>query len=107
VPAPASASAPAVDQAARRTLLNRVLVVGIADAALLVVLVFFAFVSRSDNAVHVLGPIHGLGFLALLGLTANGALQRFWGWWFPAVVLVTGGPIGSLAGDVVLRKRAT
>jgi hypothetical protein len=104
---PAPASAPVVDQAARRTLLNRVLVVGIADAALLVVLVFFAFVSRSDNAVHVLGPIHGLGFLALLGLTANGALQQFWGWWFPAVVLVTGGPIGSLAGDVVLRKRAT
>jgi hypothetical protein len=106
VPAPAPAPAtPAVDAVARRRLLNRVLAVGLADAALLVVLVYFAFVDRSDNAVHVLGPIHGLGFLALLGLTANGAMQSFWGWWFPAIVLVTGGPIGSIACDVVLRRQ--
>jgi hypothetical protein len=106
-PAPPSApDAPlAVDPAARRKLLNLALAVGLADAALLVVLVFFAFVHRSDTAVHILGPIHGLGFLALLGLTANGALQAFWGWWFPIVVLITGGPIGSLAGDYALRRR--
>ncbi|HEY6760183.1 MAG TPA: DUF3817 domain-containing protein [Baekduia sp.] len=88
-----------------KKLLNTVLAVGIADALLLVVLVYFAFVDRSDTAVHILGPIHGLGFLALLGLTANGALQRFWGWWFPALVLVTGGPIGSLIGEFALRSR--
>jgi hypothetical protein len=88
-----------------KTLLNTVLAVGIADALALVVLVYFAFIDRSDAVVHVLGPIHGLGFLALLALTANGALQRFWGWWFPAVVLVTGGPLGSLIGEVVLRRR--
>jgi hypothetical protein len=88
-----------------KKLLNTVLAVGLADALLLVVLVYFAFVNRSDNAVHVLGPIHGLGFLALLGLTANGALQRLWGWWFPAIVVVTGGPVGSIVGDVILRKR--
>ena len=88
-----------------KKLLNTVLAVGIADAVLLVVLVYFAFIDRSDNAVHVLGPIHGLGFLALLALTANGALQRLWGWWFPGLVLVTGGPLGSIVGDVVLRKR--
>ncbi len=88
-----------------KKLLNTVLAVGIADALLLVVLVYFAFIDRSDNAVHVLGPIHGLGFLVLLALTANGALQRLWGWWFPALVLVTGGPVGSIAGDVILRRR--
>ncbi|WCB92996.1 hypothetical protein DSM104299_01697 [Baekduia alba] len=88
-----------------KKLLNTVLAVGIADALLLVVLVYFAFIDRSDTAVHILGPIHGLGFLALLALTANGALQRFWGWWFPAIVVVTGGPIGSIAGDLILRKR--
>jgi hypothetical protein len=88
-----------------KKLLNTVLAVGLADALLLVVLVYFAFVDRSDNAVHVLGPIHGLGFLALVALTANGALQRLWGWWFPAFVVVTGGPIGSIVGDVVLRRR--
>ena len=104
VPTPATAPA-AAPAAARKKLLNLVLTVGLADALLLVVLVYFAFVDRSDNAVHVLGPIHGLGFLALLGLTANGALQAFWGWWFPAVVLVTGGPVGSIVGDFVLRRR--
>jgi hypothetical protein len=88
-----------------KKLLNTVLAVGIADALLLVVLVYFAFIDRSDTAVHILGPIHGLGFLALLGLTANGALQRLWGWWFPALVLVTGGPVGSIIGDFVLRRR--
>src|SRR3954471_15251539 len=88
-----------------KKLLNTVLAVGIADALLLVVLVYFAFIDRSDNAVHILGPIHGFGFLALLALTANGALQRFWGWWFPAIVVVTGGPIGSIVGDVILRGR--
>jgi integral membrane protein len=106
-PAPPSApDAPvAIDPAARKKLLNQVLVVGLADLALLIVLVFFAFVSRSDTAVHILGPIHGLGFLALLALTANGATQAFWSWWFPIAVLITGGPIGSLAGDYVLRRR--
>lgn len=88
-----------------RRLLNITLAVGIADALLLVVLVYFAFINRSDNAVHVLGPIHGFGFLALLFLTANGALQRLWGWWFPALVVVTGGPLGSIVGDIILRRR--
>lgn len=88
-----------------RKLLNAVLAVGIADALLLVVLVYFAFVDRSDAAVHVLGPIHGVGYLLLLGLTARGAFDEQWGWWFPGLVLVTGGPVGSLAGEVVLRRR--
>ena len=96
-------SAPTAPDA--KKVLNQVLVVGLADALLLVVLVYFAWIDRSDTAVHILGPIHGLGFLALLFLTANGALQKLWGWWFPVVVLVTGGPIGSLAGDYVLRRQ--
>lgn len=88
-----------------RRLLNVVLAVGVTDFLLLLVLLYVAFVDRSDAAVHVLGPIHGVGFLILLGMTGFGAARRFWGWWFPALVLVTGGPIGSLAGEVVLRRR--
>jgi hypothetical protein len=82
-----------------------VLAVGLADALLLVVLLYFAFADRSDAAVSVLGPIHGIGFLILLYLTVSGAGGRRWGWWFPAIVLVTGGPLGSIVGDVVLRRR--
>jgi hypothetical protein len=87
-----------------RKQLNITLAVGLADALLLIVLVYFAFINRSDTAVHILGPIHGLGFIALLLLTGNGALQKLWGWWFPALVVVTGGPIGSIVGDLVLRR---
>jgi hypothetical protein len=87
-----------------RRQLNITLAVGLADALLLVVLVYFAFINRSDTAVHILGPIHGLGFIALLLLTGNGALQKLWGWWFPALVVVTGGPVGSIIGDLILRR---
>ena len=100
-----TSTAPAHDAASRRKALNRVLAVGIADALLLVVLLYFAFADRSDAAVSVLGPIHGVGFLVLLFLTAQGAGEKRWGWWFPALVFVTGGPLGTIVGDLVLRKR--
>jgi hypothetical protein len=88
-----------------RRLLDAVLVVGVLDFLLLLVLVYVAWVNRSDAAVSILGPIHGVGFLALLFLTLRGAVERFWGWWFPAIVLVTGGPVGSLIGELVLRRQ--
>ena len=88
-----------------RRLLDITLVAGVLDALLLVVLVYVAFVDRSDAAVSAIGPLHGLGFLALLGLTGYGAQNAYWGWWFPAVVLVTGGPLGSIVGDLVTRRR--
>jgi hypothetical protein len=90
-------------EAARRPL-NIVLAVGIADAILLVVLLYFARIADDDAMVSILGPIHGLGFLVLLYLTVKGAGEKLWGWWFPAVVLVTGGPLGSIIGDIVLRR---
>lgn len=99
---------PETDTAAgrpNRRLLNAALAVGIADALLLVALLYVAFVDRSDAAVHVLGPIHGIGYLILLGLTGRGAVAGEWGWWFPGLVLVTGGPIGTIAGEIVLRRR--
>lgn len=89
----------------RTRLLNIILVVGVLDAALLVVLLYVAFVNRSDEAVSVLGPIHGGGYLLLLGLTAYGAGRKLWGWWFPLAVLLTAGPLGSLIGEYRLRER--
>jgi integral membrane protein len=89
----------------RRRHLNIVLAIGIADAVLLVILLYFAFVDRSDSAVSVLGPIHGIGFVILLVLTVRGAANRLWGWWFPLIVFVTGGPIGTIVGDLILRRQ--
>ena len=92
------------DVASTRRQLNLILAIGIADFLLLVVLLWASFTDR-EGAVSVLGPIHGVGFLALLFLCARGAGERRWGWWFPAIVLVTGGPIGSLVGDYALRRK--
>ena len=91
--------------ASSRRLLNVILAVGILDFLLLLVLLYVAFVNRDETAISILGPIHGVGFVALLGLTGKGAADGRWGWWFPLVVLVTGGPIGSLIGDLRLRRR--
>lgn len=89
----------------RRKLLNITLVVGILDALLLCVLLYVSFVDRNDDAVSVVGMTHGLGFVALVFLTISGVTSRYWGWWFPAAVVVTGGPVGSIVGDVILRRR--
>jgi Domain of unknown function (DUF3817) len=69
----------------------------IADALLLVVLVIAAITGSS--AVHVLGPIHGVGFIILCGLIGLGALEGKWGWWFLIITIVTLGPPGSLWGE--------
>jgi TRAP-type C4-dicarboxylate transport system permease small subunit len=70
-----------------------------------VVLLCVAFIDRNAAAASIIGPLHGLGFLLLLGMTGAGAYRRYWGWCFPALGLITGGPIGSLVGEVVLRRR--
>ena len=82
-------------QEAQRAL-RLLLVVGLADAALLVPLVIAAL-TDAEGAVSVLGPIHGVGFLLELYLAARWA-GRFWGWWYPAAILVTGGPLGLVLG---------
>src|SRR6476469_4619253 len=83
--------------------LDRIRLLALVDAVALVVLVACA-VTGTESVVHVLGPIHGIGFLGLLSLCAKGAGEERWGWWFPAIVLVTAGPPGSLIGDVKLRR---
>jgi hypothetical protein len=93
-----------VDTDRIRRQLNIVLVVAILDALLLVPLVY-GFVTDSEVHKEILGPIHGIGFLTLLYLTARGAGERLWGWWFPAVVVITLGPPGSIVGDLVVRSK--
>lgn len=90
---------------ARRTLTGAT-VLGLIDAVLLVPLVIAAIVDHR-GLVSVLGPLHGIGFILLLGVVAYGAARRFWGWWFPALVVVTLGPPGSFIGELRLRRRLT
>lgn len=84
--------------------LNVIAAIALADALLLVVLLYASF-SNSEDLVHVLGPIHGVGFIVLVALCVRGAVEDRWDWWFPGIVVVTAGPPGSLIGDYILRRK--
>lgn len=86
--------------------LNLIAVIALADALLLIVLLWASYGDR-ESLVHVLGPIHGVGFVVLVALCFRGVVEERWDWWFPALVVVTGGPVGSLVGDYLLRRKLT
>ncbi len=92
-----------VNDATIRRRLDIIRAVAILDALLLVPLVIAA-ISGAEGLVDWLGPTHGIGFLILLFLCAQGAGLGLWGWWFPAIVVVTLGPPGSLIGDFRIRR---
>ena len=95
---------PDSDSTLRR--LNLIRIVALADFLLLIPLVVAA-VTHAENVVSVLGPIHGTGYLILLALCGKGAIEGRWGWWYPALVVVTLGPPGSLYGDLRIRRGLT
>lgn len=86
-----------------KRLVNLIAVVAVVDVLLLGPLLWAAFTDR-DDLVSVLGPIHGIGFLILLTLCVRGAAAERWGWWWPLLIVLTLGPVGSLIGDVVVRR---
>ena len=92
---------PDSDSTLRR--LNLIRIVALADFLLLIPLVVAA-ITHAEDVVSVLGPIHGTGYLILLALCGKGAIEGRWGWWYPALVVVTLGPPGSLYGDLRIRR---
>lgn len=87
-----------------RKRLRIVQLVALVDFVLLATLVSAAL-TRQQNIVHVLGPLHGINFLLLLVIVGTAALDGLWGWWFPALVLVTAGPPGAFVGEWIIRRR--
>ena len=87
-----------------RKRLRIVQVVALVDFVLLVTLISAA-VTRQQNIVHILGPLHGINFLLLLVIVATAALDGLWGWWFPVLVLLTAGPPGAFIGEWLLYRR--
>ncbi|MBK5110059.1 MAG: hypothetical protein JJE10_01685 [Thermoleophilia bacterium] len=86
--------------------LNIIAVVAVIDVLLLIPLIWASrWVADRHDLVAVLGPVHGFLFLVLIGLCAYGSLQKWWGWWFPILVVVTLGPLGSLIGDWIVRRQ--
>jgi len=96
----------AADPDRRMRFLNIIAWVAVIDVLLLIPLVWASrWVADRHDIVAVLGPVHGFLFLVLIGLCAYGSLQKWWGWWFPVLVVVTLGPLGSLIGDWVIRRQ--
>lgn len=96
------------DPAATLKQLNLIRVIAILDIILLIPLLMnLVGIIDSDAMVSVIGPIHGIGFLLLLFLCVKGAGEERWGWWFPAIVVITLGPIGSLYGEHRVRRELT
>ena len=98
-----SPSASVSDRERTRKLLRWVAIAAAVDFLLLVPLVY-ASLSDNHDLVSILGPIHGIGFLIQLFLTVRGAGERLWGWWFPAIVVVTLGPPGALIGHIKVSR---
>jgi hypothetical protein len=57
-----------------------------------------ALFAHNERAAGIAGVAHAICLVALLGLTTIGALDRLWGWWYPALVLIAFGAAGALAG---------
>lgn len=84
--------------------LNLIRRLAIIDFILLIPLLMnLVGITDSDPMIKVLGPIHGIGFLLLVFLCVRGVGEGRWGWWFPAIVVVTLGPPGSLYGEHRIR----
>lgn len=86
-----------------RQRLDLIRVIALTDFFLLAALVAAA-VGGDGGTVAILGPIHGVGFLALVYLCLKGAGGGLWGYWYPIAVVVTAGPVGSFVGDIRIRR---
>lgn len=80
--------------------------VALVDCVLLASLLVASFTGARDW-VSILGPLHGGNFLLLLTIVGVGAADGLWGWWFPAAVLVTAGPLGALVGEWIITRQQT
>jgi len=86
--------------------LNQIRIIAILDLLLLIPLLMdVVHIIDSEQMVSIIGPIHGIGFLLLIFLCVRGAGEGRWGWWFPAIVVVTLGPVGSLYGEHRIRTQ--
>ncbi len=84
--------------------LNVIAVVAIADALLLAVLLWASF-SDSEASSTSSARSTAAASWRCLALCTIGWSEKRWDWWFPALVVVTLGPPGSLIGDYVLRRK--
>ena len=89
----------------RERVLKAILCISIVDLLLLLPLIY-GLVAGVDSLSPIFGPLHGTGFLIELGLIGWGAINGWWGWWYPAVTLITTGPPGAILGHPKAKREA-
>ena len=79
--------------------------IALADLVLLIVLLVASF-ANNEELVQIFGLTHGIVFLALIAIVGIGAIQKLWSCWFLVATLITTGPPGALAGEVLIARKA-
>ncbi len=95
----------ATERQLRERVLKWILIVSWVDLILLLPLLY-GLAAGDDSLKPIFGPIHGTFFLIDIGLIAYGAVNKWWGWWYPAVSFFTGGPPGAILGHGKARREA-
>ncbi|WP_026911137.1 hypothetical protein [Patulibacter minatonensis] len=93
------------DPAGTKKLLLVMLVLGIIDVVLFVPLVLGMFdIIDSDSFVGPVGMVHGLAFLAIVGIGLLGAKQARWNVKFVAAVIISGAVGLVVISDLLIRR---
>lgn len=93
------------DPTGTRKLLNVMLVLGIIDVVLFVPLVLgMVGIIDSDSFVGPVGMVHGLAFLAIVGIGLLGAQQSRWSVKFVAAVIISGAIGLVVISDLLIRR---
>ena len=103
-PEPGSSVAPN-DLALRERVLKWITIVAVVDLFLFLPLIY-GVITGDKSLTPLFGPLHGTGFMIEVGLTAWGSMNKWWGWWYPAVTFITTGPPGALLGHGRAKREA-
>ena len=89
----------------RAKVLKAILIISWIDLLLFLPLIY-GLAAGDDSFSPIFGPIHGVGVIAEVGLIGYGAINKWWGLWYPAVTIITTGPPGAILGHPKAKREA-
>lgn len=95
----------ATERQLRERILKWILIVSWIDLFLFLPLAYGLIVGN-DSFSPIFGPIHGTAFIIDVAMIGYGALNKWWGWWYPAVTIITTGPPGAILGHRKAKREA-
>lgn len=95
----------ATERQLREQVLKWILIVSWIDLLLFLPLLY-GVIADVDSLSPIFGPIHGVGFVIEVGLIGWGAINKWWGWWYPIVTVITTGPPGAILGHRRAKREA-